>query len=319
MEYKLVMNGVGPAWMRIFGCDCSRCLQGDRDTNVSASLIAIDDAGNTAYHVLFDVGSGVADSLVENPYLRGRKARLDWLVLTHWHPDHIGDMNRLLASYHDLRRFRDGAALPIPLWCRQGTAEWVQRRQHYDWDNFLTYQGTAELNAPGVVLPPLPLPLPGLTVTPITVAHRNADVSALDGRLCYACAAYVIETANAKIVLLWDLDTENNWLLEPENEMQQTAVSHLANADYLFIDCAYWSAQPQPMNHTSFSHVRRYGQCLSPRQTMLIHVSGHSDGPGNPGYGWTNQRWQEEARLLWTKDGLPGQVSVPERGGIYNL
>jgi len=58
---------------------------------------------------------------------------------------------------------------------------------------------------------------------------------------------------------------------------------------------------------------------LSPKQTILMHLSGHPDQPGNPGWGWTNERWREEAAKVWKEQSLLGSVTVPEIGSEYLL
>lgn len=315
MEHCLVVNGLSAPFMRVFGCSCARCGQRIRQANTSVSLISRDDAGETVHHVLFDVGAGVTDSLIENPYLRGEQARMDWLMLTHWHPDHVLELNRLTGSLFLSARTRDETFRPIPVWCRLGTAEWLRHEHNYEWQSFLEPHVTNENQPPGTLLSPVPLAIPGVTVTPLSVSHRNADRSVFDQRRKqYCCAAFVIETARAKCVLLWDVDSENEWLVAPQTAEQEAAVALLMNADYLFVDTLLWQAKPHPTNHASFTHVRRYARALLPGQTLLVHLSGHLDGPGNPGYGWSDARWEEEASKVWREEGLLGTVRVPRIG-----
>lgn len=319
MKHSLSINGLDGPLARILGCDCGRCTSPSRQAHTSASLISQNEQGETVHHVLFDAGLGVSESLLANPHLQGSGARLDWLCLTHWHPDHTAGMNQLIVSRHANGKRNKLNLPPLPLWCRSGTAEWVQK--HHDFEiGLCDLHPVGDNEPPGTLLPSLPIPLPNVTITPVTVAHLNADhgVDGQQPRFC--CAAFVIETAATKTILLWDLDSSNEWLVQPETEAQETAVALLTHADFLFVDTAFWQAKPhKTTSHPSFSNVQRYAASLQPRHTFLVHLSGHPDGRGNPGWGWENGRWQTEAQQVWQTKNLPGQVHVPTIGDIYCL
>lgn len=320
MKHLLLVNGLEAPLLRQFGCDCDRCHDPAPQANTSVSLVSLNGSGDTAHHILFDVGTAVTDNLFRSPYLLGRKARLDWLVLTHWHPDHVNDLNRLLVSYHLNRIWRGEEPTPVPVWCRSGTAVRLQVEHQYEWETFLQPYVSGENNPPGTVLSPLPIHLPGVTITPVTVSHFGADWCAQNKeKSCYSCAAYVLETAVSKTVLLWDMDTENEWLVHPQTAAQETAVRLLSHADTLFLDTTYWLDKNKRMTHPGFPNVQRYARALNPRQTLLVHLSGHPDGRGNPGWGWTNARWQTEAQTVWAQQGLPGSVCVPAIGDVLEI
>jgi ribonuclease BN (tRNA processing enzyme) len=318
VKHLLTINGLDGPLARILGCDCGRCADPTRQAHTSASLISQNEQGETIHHILFDLGLGVAESVLANPHLQGSGARLDWLCLSHWHPDHTAGMNQLIVS-HNAHSKRSGLNLPpLPVWCRPGTAEWLQR--HHDFELTLCQlHTTGDNEPPGTLLPALPIALPGVTITPVTVAHYNADHGADGTRPRYCCAAFVIETAVTKTVLLWDIDSSNDWLVTPQNEAQAAAVAQLAQADYLFVDTTFWQARPKITSHPSFSNVQQYAANLQPRRTFLLHLSGHPDGRGNPGWGWHNGRWQTEAQQVWHHKQLPGTVHVPAIGDTFCL
>ncbi|MCA9998663.1 MAG: MBL fold metallo-hydrolase, partial [Anaerolineales bacterium] len=138
MKFLLRVNGMDAPLMRQLGCTCGRCQDKRRQANVSVSLYGLDEKGETAVHILFDIGGGVADSLYETPYLAGPQARLDWLCLTHWHPDHTLEMNRLLSAHRSVKRRETGhPSGRIPLWCRRATALWLQKEHSFDWQHLL--------------------------------------------------------------------------------------------------------------------------------------------------------------------------------------
>jgi len=322
MKHLLHINGLDGPLLRQFGCECGRCLGPDRQANTSASLFSLDDAGNTTHHLLFDAGHGVVDSLNDCPYLRGPAARLDGIALTHWHPDHVAELNRLCVAEHHNRRRRGRPAGRVPLYARAGTVAWLAREQSHVLRTYLQPRLPAETEPPGTVLPPLPLDLPGVRVTPVSIGHYTADIVAheSDGgdQTAYCTAAYVIATNRSKAVLLWDIDSENDWLATP-GEAQTAAVALLTEADLLLIDTTFWHRPGRRVTHPSFENVLRYAQTLRPRRTLLMHLSGHPDGPGNPGYGWTNAEWTAAAGRAWAKAGLTGAVLAPSVGLVFEL
>lgn len=319
MPHYLQINGVDGPLLQQFGCECGRCRAPERQANTSASLITTNNQDQTIHHVLFDVGLGVVDSLIASPLLSGDQARLDAIVLTHWHPDHVAELNRLAVAYTVNRQRRGLSAARIPLYCRSGTAAWLRREQGHLLRAYLELHESGEYEPPGTVLPSLPGMPAELTITPVTVSHFTADRTADDSASCPASAAYSITTADSKVVLLWDIDSENDWLADPQTPAEHAAASHLAEACILAIDTCYWHRKPHRTTHPSLENVVRYVAKLRPQCTLLMHLSGHPDGPGNKGWGWTNEEWTANAKALWAAGGLPGEVLAPGTGQIFAL
>ena len=319
MKHFLIVNGLDHAFLREFGCPCNRCVEQRTAASTSVSLVSLDDNGDRIlHHILFDTGMGVVDSLVDSPYLSGKKARLDWLIISHWHPDHVLDLNRLCETWRRTLKRRGEQWKPIPTWCRTGTAEWLKRSHAFEWNSFLKPQLSDENRPPGVKLAPIELGIAGLTVTPITVSHCTADINPANPKESLHCSAsFVIEHEARKVVLLWDIDNRNGWIENPTSDEQKEAVKMLSGADYLFIDCNTWSVEePNGKNtgHASFLTVQRYARVLSPTTTFLVHLSGHEDGNGNPGWSWIDSTWEQKAQEVWANNNLPGRVCVPRIG-----
>jgi len=317
MNYSLVVNGFGNAFLQEFGCPCPRCARKEPAANVSVSLIGREGAGGPIrWHALVDVGLGVVDSL-RNTF-SAEEARVDWLLFTHWHPDHSLELNRLGETMRRTARRRGGKFSRIPAWCREGTGRWLARNYSYEWSRCLDGRPTTESEPPGTPLDPVPLGVEGLRVTPVCVSHAGADIDPENFKARrFNCACFVVETQRRKTVLLWDLDAANTWIVEPVTEAQRRAVELLAGADTLFLDCFSWRVEEHAgfsTGHLSFATARRFARSLQPRQTLLVHMGGHEEGEGNPGWGWTDETWGREAQRLWTADGLPGTVRVPVMG-----
>jgi ribonuclease BN (tRNA processing enzyme) len=325
MKWILVLNGIDHAFLREYGCHCKRCLEKRKSINTSVSLIGLSENDETLYHILFDVGMGVVDTLVNSPYLSGTKARLDWLILSHWHPDHLLDLNRLCETWKRTLARINKEWHPILTWCRNGTAEWIKKNHSFEWNCFLIPQLSNESNPGGVKLDPIPLKINDLIITPITVSHCTADINPQNPKERLECSAsFVIEhKGGKKAVLLWDIDNKNEWIEKRTSEDQKKAVELLSGADYLFIDCNTWSVEEtkgRNTGHVSFMTVKRYARSLSPKgTTLLIHLSGHEDGEGNSGWGWLDFKWEEEAQKIWEAETISGKVKVPMIEEVFEI
>lgn len=313
MEYRIVVNGFGNAFLQEFGCPCPRCALTEPVANVSVSIIGREAGGPIGWHALVDVGLGVVNSLRST--FPAEDARLDWLLFSHWHPDHTLELNRLGETMRRTARRRGETFSRIPAWCRAGTAKWLARNYSYEWHRCLDGRPLQEAEPPGTLLAPVPLGVEGLEITPLSVSHSGADISADNFReRQHNCACFVIQTGRKKAVLLWDLDNRNDWILEPRTQDQKRAVALLSGADHLFTDCFSWTVEEVVginTGHLSFATARTYARALQPAETLLVHMGGHEEGEGMPGWGWTDKQWEEQARALWSADGLPGSVRVP--------
>jgi ribonuclease BN (tRNA processing enzyme) len=324
MRWILVVNGIDHAFLKEYGCPCNRCVEKRKAINTSVSLVGLNEDNETLYHILFDVGMGVVDTLVNSSYLSANKARLDWLIFSHWHPDHLLDLNRLCETWKRTLARRGKEWSPILTWCRSGTAEWIKKNHSFEWNCFLNLQPSNEFNPPGIKLAPIPLKINHLTVTPITVSHWTADINPENPKERLECSAsFVIEHKGKKAVLLWDIDNKNDWIEKPTSDDQKKTVELLSEADYLFIDCNTWNVEEtkgRNTGHVSFMTVKRYVRSLSPKgTTLLIHLSGHEDGEGNPGWGWFDFKWEEEAQKTWEAETISGKVKVPMIGEVFEI
>ena len=306
MKFRLIVNGIDHAFRREFCCSCNRCKVREERANTSVSLVVIEELKDEIiWHALVDVGLGVVDSLCDK--LPSFHARLDLLLLTHWHPDHTLNLNSLCETLK-----RNKGQKKIKMWCRSGSAKRLRKIHRFEWKYRLDVTRSREYHSPGIKLTPIKsdrfnfnnFPL---VITPVTVSHSSADKEKPSS------ASFVIQWKDTKIVLLWDIDNRNNWIENPTSNQQEQAVKLLSGADYLFIDCNTWSVEEvggKNTGHASFKTVKRYARILKPKETILVHISGHEDGIGNPGYSWVDGRWQIEANKCWRDEKLPGDVIV---------
>jgi phosphoribosyl 1,2-cyclic phosphodiesterase len=319
MRFELVVNGLDNAFIKEFGCDCERCSRQTRAANTSVSLLAFDGSGSLERHVLFDIGSGVTESLLQNAALT-LQPRLDMIVLSHWHTDHTQEIHRLTTTWLRSRQRLGIEPTPVPVWCRSGNVPWIRHLYPNLKATQLELRPSDEFEDVGVLLKPIDLKLEGLRVTPVTTSHFTADIDA-SGNHQPCCAGFVLEYENFKVVFLWDLDATNLWLSNPAPHQLPT-LELLHGADHVFMDCNTWAydhnAAGQAASHVSFSMVKAFARSLKPKNTWLVHISGHEDRIGS-GFGWDDTRWELEAQKAWKLDKLPGDVRVPHLGEVISL
>jgi len=316
MEYSLWINGVDDAFIRELGCGCPRCLRPYRAANTSVSLMGSLE-GRLPRHILFYVGAGISESVLANP-LFAAQPTLDAVVLSHWHSDHAMELERVTITWMRSRQYHRLPWSALPVYSRQGAVAWLQRQYpglEEAWLRFAPFGGE---EARGQMMQPLQLDLPDARVTPISITHHSADADCVTGLFRPCCAGYLLETTNSRTALLWDLDQENTWLLDPEHPTTRW----LRGLDHLLIDCDSWEesvdTQGRPLSHASLVFIQQITRVLQPHNTWLIHLSAH-DRTTARGFGWLEETWQQEARTEWKRLGLPGQVHVPRIGQSIDL
>jgi hypothetical protein len=320
-RYSLMVNGLDNAFPREFGCSCERCRRPERAANTSMSLLGTSADGDmTHFHALIDCGQGTSDSLAANPLLRGERARLDWLLFTHWHADHSAEIGRIGATWARTCARRGRPFERIPAWCRENAAAWLAYGQPLAWPFFAQPRVAPGFDDAGVVLAEVPVEQPGLRITPITLHHSSADIACDASRARRpSCAGFVVQTSTRKAVLFWDMDSTNTWITEPRTPAHAKALALARDADLLCVDCNTWRYSGSPersASHASFHVQMEFARALTPRQTWLMHLSGHEDQPGD-GYGWIDAEWRDHAKAAWAANSLPGEVDVPAIGSRW--
>ncbi len=113
------------------------------------------------------------------------------------------------------------------------------------------------------------------------------------------------------------MDNTNTWITEPSSDAHHAALALARDADVLCLDCNTWryagNPTDKPASHASFFTQLQNVRALRPRETLLVHLSGHEDAPDD-GYGWLDHEWQLHARTVWADQKLPGTVRVPGIG-----
>jgi hypothetical protein len=278
-------NGVANAFMREYGCrNCPQCSVKKPRVHTSGSLIIKSDWEShrkEEYHLLFDCGAGVIDSLMDfgAPFVTH-------IFFTHNHWDHIAEIDPLVNT-----QARSGGPENPPVYCTQKTWE-TGPNGRFPWLG-LNHQSIHPYE-------PIELDLGiGLKVTPVPIYH---------GPTAFEPVHYVVEFADPdtqekrKIIIAWDLlhhiprypleDRDNHFKGE---ETVETAFlpQHkdlLTGADALFIEGNTLTPQPDT-GHTSIQtllkfHIPQYAA----KRNFIVHYSGHED-PGGPMSDESIQDW----------------------------
>jgi hypothetical protein len=281
------LNGVSHAFLREFGCPCCRCSGNGPIANTSASLIILKD-GRVVYHILFDCGFGVVESL--------RSAGLQSLssiFCTHGHFDHVAGLNFLLegARRHDV---------PTPVTIFATRPAWEMGPAHHfgylaagpeprmRWHEITEPEN---LDAPWSVDLGLDV---GLRVTAVPVWH---------GKVARGAVIFVVEFDSGSIsggrhkaILGWDLlhliprypveDRDAGY--QPPNEFPDATTGQLTDdhrrlfqdADLLLLEGNTRFPKPST-GHTSIEAGLRFlVPAIRAQMTRFVHFSGHEDDCG---------------------------------------
>ena len=130
MQTKITFLGTGTSQgVPLIGCDCEVCLSDDaRDKRLRTSIMI--ERGDTV--VVIDSGPDFRQQM-----LREKVKRLDGLVFTHEHKDHIAGMD-------DIRAFNFINKKPVDVYCTKQVETALRREFFYAFEN--DYPGVPELN-----------------------------------------------------------------------------------------------------------------------------------------------------------------------------
>ena len=142
----------------LIGCTCPVCLSPDpRDQRLRCSVLV----RHPLAHFVIDSGPDFRQQM-----LRSRVQRLDALLFTHGHKDHI-------AGTDDVRAFNYLQRKPMPIFADQRVQTALKREFYYAFEEH-RYPGIPELHL--VDINEDPFELLGVPVVPLPVMHLNLPV-----------------------------------------------------------------------------------------------------------------------------------------------
>ena len=225
---QLTMLGVGSsAGTPVVGCRCATCLSNDvrnKRTRCS-SLITL----NSGENILIDTGPDL-----RNQALRENINRVDAVLYTHTHADHLHGID-------DLRAFCVLQRQQIPLYANAEAIAHISQKFGYTLREPCNFWEMPVLRVESIESP---FKLFGVTITPIPVMHGKSHIFGYRvGNIAYLTDVSVI----------------------PEESF-----AFLENLDILLIDCLREAAHPTHINiEQSLAYISR----INAKQSYLIHMT----------------------------------------------
>ncbi len=225
---QLTILGAGSsAGTPVVGCQCATCVsQHPRNYRTRCSSKVVLDSGQT---ILIDTGPDLRIQA-----LREKMTRVDAVLYTHTHADHLHGID-------DLRAFCQRNRQQIPLYAKQDAVDHIMAKFGYTlrepshfWD--LPVLGIEAIEAP--------FELFGQIVTPIPVVH---------GR-----------------IMIFGYRIGNMAYLTDVSEIPETSFALLEGLELLLIDCLRYESHPTHINVTqSLELVKKIGA----KQSVMIHMT----------------------------------------------
>jgi phosphoribosyl 1,2-cyclic phosphate phosphodiesterase len=224
---KITVLGSGTSvGVPTIGCNCAVCRSTDpRDSRLRPSILVSFEGRN----VLVD-----ATPDFRTQALRSRISRLDAVIFTHAHADHIMGLD-------DVRPFNFRQAGHIPIYAAPETMEAIQRSFQYIFDGRKQESNVPQLTPR--ILAGRPFDLFGVEFAPVPVLHGSARVYGFR----FGAAAYLTDHSG----------------------IPPASMAMLRGLDVLFLDALRY--KPHPTHSTVAQSVRTVEE-LEPRRAFLTHI-----------------------------------------------
>jgi phosphoribosyl 1,2-cyclic phosphate phosphodiesterase len=220
------------AGVPMIGCDCDVCTSDDpRDKRTRCSVV---------------ISSGGVDVLVDTtPELRLQAVangikRIDALVYTHGHADHI-------VGIDDVRRFNAINRAPLDVWATPGTHATLRESFAYAWN---VPEPASKLFRPHLVPQTIegPFEIGPMRWTPVRYPHSAVTVT-----------GFRVESGGRALAYCTDCSA-----------MPADARERLRNLDLLVLDALQWRKHP---THLTIEEALDVVADLRPRRTLFTHMS----------------------------------------------
>jgi phosphoribosyl 1,2-cyclic phosphate phosphodiesterase len=227
MNATITVMGSGTSMgVPVIGCDCPVCTSPDPHDRRSRPSILV-GYGNRS--VLIDTTPDFRAQA-----LRERICRLDAVLYTHAHADHILGLDDLRPlTYHRA----DGK---IPLYAQERTAHVIRSVFRYIFDSEYKYGGLPQVELHCITGP---VPLFGATFEPVPVVHGAVEIYGFR----FGAAAYLTDFS----------------------EIPAASMEKLRGLDVLFLDAL--RRQPHP-THSTVENSLRIAEELKPRRAFFTHI-----------------------------------------------
>ncbi len=222
----LVLGSGTSVGVPVIGCECAVCRSPDRrDQRLRPSVLVCYHGRN----ILIDTTPDFRQQA-----LRAGLRRLDAVLFTHAHADHIMGLD-------DVRPFNFRQNAAIPIYGSPETLKTIGRVFDYVFSDSQAQSSIPRLEVRE--LDGAPFDLHGLTVTPVPLEHGRGWVYGFR----FGPAAYLTD----------------------HSEIPESSLDLLGDLDVLFLDAL--RRRPHP-THTTLERALQYVEQLAPRRAFLTHI-----------------------------------------------
>ena len=224
---KITVLGSGTSvGVPTIGCHCDVCTSADpRDNRLRPSILVSYEGHN----VLIDTTPDFRTQA-----LRAKIARLDAVIFTHSHADHIMGLD-------DVRPFNFRQKGQIPIYAAPATMDSIKRCFRYIWDEMPRNTNIPQLDTR--VLDGGPFEILGLEFQPIPVLHGSQTIYGYR----FGAAAYLTD----------------------HSEIPEASLERLRGLDVLFLDALRYKPHP---THSTVERSKQTVELLQPRRTFFTHI-----------------------------------------------
>jgi len=224
---KITFLGTGTSQgVPVIACDCNTCQSEDiRDNRLRTSLLLEIDNMN----IVFDAGPDFRQQM-----LREKITKLDAIILTHEHKDHIAGMD-------DVRAFNYKTQDAIDIYAEERVQKEVRKEFSYVFAEY-QYPGIPKMRLNNI--PPYPFHVKGIEVIPVRLFH-------------YRLPIYGFRIGDFAYI------TDANYIPEESKEK-------LFGVKYLVINAL---RKEKHISHFSLSEAVEHIRLISPKRAFLTHIS----------------------------------------------
>lgn len=226
-EVQITVLGSGTSvGVPTLGCDCRVCTSSDeRDKRLRPSILIRHGGRN----ILVDTTPDFRTQA-----LRARIQRIDAILFTHAHADHIMGLD-------DVRPFNFRQGGPIPIYGAQDTLNSIRSAFRYIFENANPQSSIPKLSANPIN--GASFNVFGLEFTPVPLVHGNATIYGFR----FGSAAYL---------------TDHSFIPE-------SSLAMLRDLDVLFLDALRYKPHP---THSTVQQSLNYVEQLAPRRAYFTHI-----------------------------------------------